>query len=363
MIPLSYETNSTQSIPLGYETNSIQSTPSNSLNSKPNHVSKLSRLSKLSRQLSAPNNTDQPVSPTSSERRSLSETPITQLVTNEIKTPHGRTSTSPKVSTPGSNKLVNAKLKAGVGWAKTNLQKPKSISSSSLVPANAQTTIEQISTISLAITKSPAARKLFTTTVTSTTIHSSLAKPLPKPIGSNRPPRQPLTPSTALSSTSVDDSIASTLHSTLTSLLSQVATQRSPMIWNDHNGNKEQLCGDTVLTVVTSSPTSLVNCNTGDRYLPHTVSQNSSQDSSFKGHSRTPSLSPTSNNSNSPTPEERPHLNPIGSERGLKKPLPKQMTNLPALPSLLHGKLISLFALLMSLVRYILFLFACYVWC
>lgn len=107
--------------------------------------------------------------------------------------------------------------------------------------------------------------------------------------------------------------------------------------------------GDTVLTVVTSSPTSLVNCNTADRYLPHTVSQNSSQDSSsFKGaHSRTPSLSPTSNNSSSPTPpsccaqapqEERPHLNPIGSERGLKKPLPKQMTNIPTLPPLLHGE-------------------------
>ena len=355
---------------MSFDIQSIPSTPTNSLNSsKTNHVAKLSRLSKLSRQLSAPNNNtttnqqqqQKPVSPTSSaERQSLSETPThapqnAHAQENEIiKTPHGgRSNVSPRGSNnnTASNKLTqsNSKLKSGGStWAKTNLQKTKSVSSTSLsslppTPQTTTTTIEQISsTVSqILITKSPAARKLFTTTVTSTTtIHSSLAKPLPKPIGSNRPARHPVVPSSALSSTSVDDSIASTLHSTLTSLLSQVATQRSPMIWNDHNGNKEQLGGDTVLTVVTSSPTSLVNCNTGDRYLPHTAhaSQNSSQDSSFKGHSRTPSLSPTSNNSNSPTPEERPHLNPIGSERGLKKPLPKQMTNIPSLPPLLNGK-------------------------
>lgn len=164
-------------------------------------------------------------------------------------------------------------------------------------------------------------------------------RPLPKPIGSNRPFRVLSTPTNSLSSTTVSNSVAATLHSTLNSLLSQVATQRSPMIWNDIMGTKEQLAsGDLIVTTVATSPNNTLSVTPIDRFLPASLSQSSSQES-YKVCSRTPSLSPTSNHSNSPTPEEKPHLNPIGSERGHhKKPMSSnQLSGLQGLAPLLQG--------------------------
>lgn len=198
-----------------------------------------------------------------------------------------------------------------------------------------------ITTISTAIFSS-------SSTTTSTTDRS-----LPKPIGSNRPFRDPTSPTNALSSTTVSNSVAATLHSTLNSLLSQVATQRSPMIWNDLPGSKEQhASGDLVVTTVATSPSATLNGTALDRFLPVTLSHASSQES-FKGNSRTPSLSPTSNHSSSspppqppsqvsqqlpPPPDEKPHLNPIGSERGHKKPSHSQHGGgLQGLSSFLQG--------------------------
>jgi len=183
--------------------------------------------------------------------------------------------------------------------------------------------------------------KIITTTSINTSVFSStISRSLPKPIGSNRPFRSLTSPTNALSSTAVSNSVAATLHSTLNSLLSQVATQRSPMIWNDHAGSKEQLAsGDLVVTTVATSPSNTLNGTPIERFLPVSLSHASSQES-FKGHSRTPSLSPTSNHSVSPPPpEEKPHLNPIGSERGHKKPAThNQNSGLQGLPSLLQGK-------------------------
>ena len=189
--------------------------------------------------------------------------------------------------------------------------------------------VSATSTVSQNI-KTTAARRLFTpaTTVTESYAH----KPLPQPIGSNRPRHSQTEPSLALSSTGVTDSITATLHSTLTSLLSQVATQRSPMIWNERPGRKES---STVVTSVSSSPISALNGVPSERFTSKELSQGSSQDSAFIGHSRTPSLSPTSNHSISPAPEERPHLNPIGSERGHKKP--PGIPRIPDLTSLMEG--------------------------
>ena len=180
---------------------------------------------------------------------------------------------------------------------------------------------------------------------------------LPKPIGSNRPFRALTSPTNALSSTAVSNSVAATLHSTLNSLLSQVATQRSPMIWNEHPGSKEQHAGgDLVVTTVATSPNNILNGTPMDRFLPASLSHASSQESFKGGHSRTPSLSPSSNHSTSPPPppppqpvvqpvqqqlpppDEKPHLNPIGSERGHKKPSShSQPGSLQGLSSFLQG--------------------------
>ena len=189
------------------------------------------------------------------------------------------------------------------------------------------------------------------------TSNSTADRTLPKPIGSNRPFRALTSPTNALSSTTVTNSVAATLHSTLNSLLSQVATQRSPMIWNEHPGSKEQHAGgDLVVTTVATSPNNTLNGTPIDRFLPASLSHASSQES-FKGHSRTPSLSPTSNHSNSPPPppqpqpiqqlpppDEKPHLNPIGSERGHKKPSHSQPGSLQGLSSFLQGIINDFFA-------------------
>lgn len=181
-----------------------------------------------------------------------------------------------------------------------------------------------------------AARRLFSPT-TSTT-ESLIDRPMPRPIGSNRPGGQYSNENALpLSSTGLTDSITATLHSTLTSLLSQVATQRSPMIWNDVDRrpvHRRDL--NTVVTTMSTSPITLNGHITSDRFNSNSISQGSSQDSAFFCHSRTPSLSPTSNQSNSPTPEvERPHLNPIGSERGHKKTTDND--RVPEIPPLIHG--------------------------
>lgn len=188
------------------------------------------------------------------------------------------------------------------------------------------------------VTNTTTPQKIITTANTAFT--SGAVRPLPKPIGSNRPFRVLSAPTNSLSSTTVSNSVAATLHSTLNSLLSQVATQRSPMIWNDHPGSKEQLAsGDLIVTTVATSPKSTLSATPIDRFLPASLSQSSSQESYKVAYSRTPSLSPTSNHSNSPTPEEKPHLNPIGSERGHKKPSnSNHLSGLQGLAPLLQGK-------------------------
>ncbi|XP_066918341.1 ankyrin repeat domain-containing protein 17-like [Clytia hemisphaerica] len=222
------------------------------------------------------------------------------------------------------------------GWKSTNQQDTNTVlkqtSSTMAVSTHSQVSV----TRQLSNEGSQVHQQIITTI--STTVFSSSSRNLPKPIGSNRPFRPIASPTNALSSTAVSNSVAATLHSTLNSLLSQVATQRSPMIWNDHPGSKEHhgSSGDLVVTTVATSPNNTLNGTPIERFLPASLSQASSQES-FKGHSRTPSLSPTSNHSNSPTPEEKPHLNPIGSERGHKKPTVNQQGGLQGLTSLLQG--------------------------
>lgn len=246
------------------------------------------------------------------------------------------------ISTSNNLNVANGQSKSTSSWnVKSKSQSLTESSLNRMTPDNlthVSTTV--ISTVTTSVSrisgpKSPAARKLFVANASGSTTPS---KSFPMPIGSNRPARY-LNQQNTVSSTNVSESITASLHTTLTNLLSQVATQRSPMIWNDRNGAKDttSVAGDVVVTTLATSPSNLSSGIPPDRHMPRTMSQNSSQDSSFKGHSRTPSLSPTSNHSVSPTPEERPHLNPIGSERGLKRPMPTRTSNLPGLTPLLPG--------------------------
>jgi len=156
----------------------------------------------------------------------------------------------------------------------------------------------------------------------------SNAKQLPKPIGSNRPlktyPNKESTQTTQCTKTapSVSTQHGSGAHvttahshnqnsSALNSFFSQVAAQaRSPMIWNGPEINPE---GNSI--VATSLPPHTVSATTAQCFVPTSIMAQST--------SPTPSLSPTPSNSASPSPccpsEERPHLNPIGTERAHKR--------------------------------------------
>ena len=191
------------------------------------------------------------------------------------------------------------------------------------------------------VLKSPTS--LSTKVTSSAAIISDLSKALPKPIGSNRPSSTSIQQSQSISSTNTVESVTATLHSTLDNLLSQVATQRSPMIWNEYQDRGKLTSGTlAVVTTFSTSPTSITSSFSRDQFRPNSISQNSSQDSSLMGHSRTPSISPISNQSISPPPpppppEEKPHLNPIGSERGNKKSTSIPLLGFNELPSLLQG--------------------------
>ncbi|XP_012556375.1 ankyrin repeat domain-containing protein 17 isoform X1 [Hydra vulgaris] len=180
---------------------------------------------------------------------------------------------------------------------------------------------------------------LSTNVVSSASIISDLSKAkLPKPIGSNRPSSTTVKQPQSISSTNTLESVTATLHSTLDNLLSQVATQRSPMIWNEYQDRSKLVSSTTAVATLVTSPNSITSSFSRDQFRSNSISQNSSQDSMC--HSRTPSISPISNKSISPPPlppDEKPHLNPIGSERGNKKCISNPLLGFNELPTLLQG--------------------------
>ena len=304
------------------------------------------------RQTSAPEGlVQQSAAPKSDVVSSTTKQIETSVVTTHSKTSNkaANTMTSPSsaLRTRNSSKS-NLNTAASSGWKKSNGEpqnttttQKKSATTSVIVSSHTKLIVTTQSTQAKIINAANTPQKVITTVNTS--IYSSASRTLQQPIGSNRPFRLLTSPTNALSSTAVSNSVAATLHSTLNSLLSQVATQRSPMIWNEHAGSKEQIAsGDLIVTTVATSPSNTLNGAPIERFLPASLSQNSSQES-CKGQSRTPSLSPTSNHSSSPPPpqppaaEEKPHLNPIGSERGHKKPTVNQPSGLRGLPPLLQG--------------------------
>ena len=175
----------------------------------------------------------------------------------------------------------------------------------------------------------------------------STSKPLPKPIGSNRPVKTQInkestqtTQSTktvpSISTQHVSGTHVTTTHSVnqnssaLNSFFSQVATQaRSPMIWNGPEIGPE---GNGV--IVTSAASHAVAATTSQCFVPTSVMAHSS--------SPTPSVSPTPSNSASPSPscmnEERPHLNPIGTERAHKRCSTNSTPNVPRMPEFQPSK-------------------------
>lgn len=177
--------------------------------------------------------------------------------------------------------------------------------------------------------------------VTKTTVskQSSLSssKPLPKPIGSNRPFKSAVAKETTQTTQSTKTAPSvSTSHvtttnplsqhnSALNSFFSQVAAQaRSPMIWNEPDMTSESK--DVIVTsgISQTASTSNTQCFVTTSVITHTTSP-------------TPSISPTPSNSTSPSPsctnEERPHLNPIGTERAHKRCSTSSVSNLPRVPA------------------------------
>ena len=174
----------------------------------------------------------------------------------------------------------------------------------------------------------------------------STAKQLPKPIGSNRPlktyPSKESTQTTQCTKTApsvstqhVSGAHVTTAHShnqnssALNSFFSQVAAQaRSPMIWNGPEINPE---GSSI--VATSVPSHTVSATTSQCFVPTSIMAQST--------SPTPSLSPTPSNSASPSPccpsEERPHLNPIGTERAHKRST-NSVANISRIPAFQPSK-------------------------
>ena len=170
----------------------------------------------------------------------------------------------------------------------------------------------------------------------------STSKPLPKPIGSNRPVKthinkestqttQSTKTSPSVSTQHVSGAHINTTHSlsqnssTLSSFFSQVATQaRSPMIWNG-----PEISSDGNGIIVTSSTSHTAVTTSSQCFVPTSVMAHSA--------SPTPSVSPTPSNSTSPSPscanEERPHLNPIGTERAHKRSSTNSVPNIPRMPA------------------------------
>ena len=189
---------------------------------------------------------------------------------------------------------------------------------------------------------------------------STSSKSLPKPIGSNRPakftiakettqPTQSTKTTPSLSAQHVTKAHVTTSHSipqpssALNSFFSQVATQvRSPMIWNDPDLNSD--VSDIVITTGISQSSMSITVKSQSSKFTHAtvVTQNLiSTTAIVQATSPTPSLSPTPSNSASPSPgstgEERPHLNPIGTERAHKRCSSQNVHNIPRMSAFQQG--------------------------
>lgn len=186
------------------------------------------------------------------------------------------------------------------------------------------------------------------------------SKSLPKPIGSNRPAKFSIAKETtqttqstkttpSLSAQHVTKAHVTTSHSipqpssALNSFFSQVATQvRSPMIWNDPDLSND--VNDIVITTgISQSSVSITVKSQSSKFTHATVvTQNLvSTTAIVQATSPTPSLSPTPSNSASPSPgstgEERPHLNPIGTERAHKRCSSQNLHNIPRMSAFQQG--------------------------
>ena len=210
-------------------------------------------------------------------------------------------------------------------------------------------------------TRPPVARQL----LLPSTVSSKL---LPKPIGSNRPVKlisarditqttQSTKTSPSISANHVSAAHGSPAHvstalamsqpnSLLNSFFSQVAAQvRSPMIWNEPPEMiNEVSSAEAVVTTSISQNSVTVTIKTESYKVTHSsvISQSMISSASLaKGGSPTPSMSPTSSNSASPSPgsvcEEKPHLNPIGTERAHKRSSSQTVPTVPRLTAFQSG--------------------------
>lgn len=215
------------------------------------------------------------------------------------------------------------------GWVSTTTATPQNVSNKRI-----QTTVHHsdYKPIAAAVTKATVSKQ--------SSISSS--KPLPKPIGSNRPVKtiapKETTQTTQSTKTGpsvtahhVSTALVTTTHSlsqhssVLNSFFSQVATQaRSPMIWNDPDMNSET--NDVIVTSSLSqtASTATTQCFVSTSIITHTTTPS-------------PSVSPSPSNSAPPSPscanEERPHLNPIGTERAHKRCSTNTVGNVPRMPA------------------------------
>ena len=249
----------------------------------------------------------------------------------------GGTNTASSTTTTTTTTIVKVE---STGWASTT--------------TSTTTTTPNLNNFQVKRNQAPSTHQNIPVTVIKSTVSSkvSSSKPLPKPIGSNRPVKSHVnkestqtTQSTrtapSVSSQHVSTTHVSTTHSisqrssALNSFFSQVATQaRSPMIWNDPEVFNE---GSDV--IVTSAISHSTTTTTSQCFIPTSVMTHNT--------SPTPSLSPTPSNSASPSPsgtnEERPHLNPIGTERAHKRCSTGNVPSVPRMPAFqpsMHFKLI-----------------------